>query len=136
LQSDHYRADVILATDLPSIWFPKSGRERAEKILGRSRAVASVSGDLRPDAHERADEQTLLVFIVEMPSAEETAELQHLMEADATGEPATVSVNSGVLFALAVGRSFVVDVASYETRTSIRRFEPALSAALQKAARR
>lgn len=130
---DRYQADVTLATELPSVWFPKAARQGAEGILARSVAAASVNGSLHPDAHERADAQSLLIFIVETRSEQDAASLHALAARNAADEFATIALHREQLFALIVARSFEVGVPSFETRESIKRFEGPLRAALEAA---
>ncbi len=130
---ERYQADVTLATELPAVWFPKAARQGAESILARSVAAASVNGSLHPDAHERADAQSLLIFIVETRSEQDAASLHALAASNAADEVATISLHRDRLFALIVARSFEVGVPSFETRESIKRFEGPLRAALEAA---
>jgi hypothetical protein len=131
---DRYEGDVMLATELPSVWFAKEAREKAERILTHSVATASVHGSLHPTGHERAEVQSLFVFIVETRSEEDAAALQVLTESNPPAEP-TIAVHHRRLFTLAVGRSFEVGVASYETSERMKRFEEPFRAALQAANR-
>ena len=130
---DRYQGDVTLATELPSVWFPKAVRQEAESILERSVAAASVDGLLHPHAHERADAQSLLIFIVETRSEQDAATLDALAASSPPDEPATITIHKDRLFALIVARSFVVGVPSYETRESIKRLEGPLRTALEEA---
>lgn len=130
---DRYQGDVTLATQLPSVWFPKAVRQEAESILARSVAAASVNGALHPHAHERADAQSLLIFIVETRSEQDAASLDALAASSPPDEPATITLHKDLLFALLVARSFEVGVPSYETRESIKRFEGPLRTALEEA---
>jgi hypothetical protein len=130
---DRYQGDVTLATELPSVWFPKAARQGAESILARTVAAASVDGSLHPDAHERADAQSLLIFIVEARTEQDAASLHTLAASGPPDEPATITLHKDRLFALIVARSFEVGVPSYETRESIKRFEGPLRTALERA---
>lgn len=134
MRRDRYEGDVTLASALPSVWFPEPAREKAESILATSLGAGSVRGSLRPGEHERADAQSLLVFIVETRSEEDAAALQILAESSPAHEAATIAAHDGPLFALAVGRSFEVGVPSCETGESIKRFQGPLLAALRDAA--
>ena len=131
LKRDRYEADLMLATELPSVWFPKAARESAERILAQTVATASVQGTLRSTEHEKADAQMLLIFIVEARTDEQAASLHALAASATPAEPATVAVQKGRLFALAVATSTVVGVTPYETKESIQRFQDPLLAALQ-----
>lgn len=130
---DRYQGDVTLATELPAVWFPEAVREDAERILARSVAAASVYGSLHPHAHERANAQLLLIFIVEARSEQDATNLHALAASGPFDEPATLTLHKDRLFSLIVARSFEVGVPSYETSESIKRFEGPVRAALEKA---
>ena len=134
LKHDRYEADVTLATELPSIWFPKAVREQAERILADGVAAASLHGTLRSSEHRRADAQMFLVFVVEMSTDGDAATLETLAGSSGIANAVVLPVHDGQFFALAIARSTEVGVSSYETNESIRRFEGPLRAALQAAA--
>ena len=130
LRRHQYEADIEIASALPPVWFPAANRPAATEALAHVPATLSLYGALHPDAHERADAQTIMVWVVETRSPQEAASLATLATGGATGI-ATLVVQEGALFCLAVGRSIETGVADYESAASMQRFTEAFRAALR-----
>ncbi len=130
---DYQADDPTLAVELPEIWLSEARDPALGAILGSARGSALVHGRLRPATSEHHESQQLSIWVVEAPDASSAAQL-HAMAAHARPETATLGVSVAALFALAIGRSFVMGVPSFETTTRLARFEPGLRDALWAAA--
>jgi hypothetical protein len=136
VEADRYHAgSVQIATELPPVWFETAGSAALDAALRQVRAGATVSGTLRPGFNESYREQWLAIFLVELPDTKLTDSLRQLSENTRPSTYSVLGLAKDRLFCLVVGRSVRQGVPSYETPTSIRRFEAGLEAALSRRVR-
>jgi hypothetical protein len=120
LSRGRYTADPEIATDLPGLWFG-SGQRQAEAVLKRARAGVAVRGSLRKGIVDEPSWQMLMVWIVEMPTAEDAAALLGCVRSERRrDERFTVGLASGCLFALFIAGSSAVGAASFENPKTLR----------------
>ena len=128
VEEDRYTVSSITAgVDLPTVWLPGAPFDTPLRADGL-RGVANVNARLKPDVREDARAQQFTVFIAE---AATPGDAMHLHSwALVAGTHAAVSVVNGTLLCLAIARSFVADVESYETTEAMARFQMPFAEAL------
>ena len=130
LTADRYQAaSVQVATDIPEVWFTvqtTAQQARLRKAIRRIRGAATINGELRPEHHPRSDAQQLTIFLAECSNDNDSS----FLESTGTGNSqrhASAAASHGCLFSLAVARSFIVGVESYETQQMMDRFRQPLA---------
>jgi hypothetical protein len=133
LQADQYRPGGIqIATDLPPIWLRGVGETAVEDALRGVLGGASVSGFLRPEFHPTYESQWILVFVVELPNADQAQVLHDMSRRISPPNHSVLGCAQGPLFCLVIGHSILKGVASYETPASLARFEPGIAEVLRR----
>ncbi|PWU04579.1 MAG: hypothetical protein C5B51_16460 [Terriglobia bacterium] len=126
LAADRYRADSVrVATEIAEAWFaPETPdqQERLRNVLQCVKGAATISGKLRPEHHPRNDVQQFTIFLAECSNENDSAFLESLGTGNSPRH-AVIGANEGPSFALAVARSFMAGVESYETQEMIERFK-------------
>jgi hypothetical protein len=130
VSADSYQADdPTLATELPEVWLSGAADPALGYILGSARGTVTINSRLRPEATEDHASQQLTIWLVE---ASDTNSAERLVAMSQHERPGTVMIGTseGAVFALAIARSFVHEVATYETPTSLARFKVSLQEAI------
>jgi hypothetical protein len=126
IATDKYQPDTLsVASDLPGIWLESQDNRALAKALKAIQAGARVDARLRPAEHPSYDSQMFVVFIVEANDDSAAQVLLDLSKKKSAGY-CILGVKEGRLFCLAVARSFVVGVESFETTESLSRFAKGL----------
>jgi hypothetical protein len=116
---DRYVVEIKIATELPPIWFDKTRRKHAEETLEGSLGMAAIRGTLRRAFGEHPS-QMLMVWIAEMPSADDSVQLLADVGNGVAHEGRyAVGVSAGCLFALVVAGSFQQGVEPYESLSAL-----------------
>lgn len=115
-----YLVEIEVATELPSVWFAKSRRERAAELLEGARGIVAIEGFLRTGA-QVASGQMFVTWIAELPFPAECAQLVADVGDGETGDGRfVVAVSAGPLLAVLVAGSCQVGVEPLESLASLR----------------
>ena len=134
LKQDKYQpGSITLADTLAPIWLSSVDDSALKRALASVRAVATIGGDLRPQESPDYQHQSMTIFVVELNDETEAGLLLQLARAKQTrvNQFALVAAKEGRMFCLAVARSFVAGVASFETQASVQRFSSGIAEILK-----
>lgn len=138
--TDKYEPNSVeIATELPEVWLitkhvwlRPNHNKKLKTALRNIRGGASISFSLRPAEHPNYQEQMFVIFLVEATNSSVSDTLFQLSRKTKPTDYSIVGVASGPLFCLAVARSFVAGVESFETMKSLNRFSDGLSSILKR----
>lgn len=120
LDKGRYVAEPEIASEIPSIWFPKFVRSSSEVSLGRALGTVKINGHLRKDATEKAVEQMFVLWIAELPTEEDAKELASWIGNGVDHDQRfAVAFVVGRLFGLAVAGSSHIGTKSFESIESL-----------------
>jgi hypothetical protein len=121
LDAGRYVAEPEIASEIPSIWFPKSVRSSAEVSLARALATVKISGELRKNVTEKAAEQMFALWIAEFPRDDNAKELASWIGNGVDHDQRfAVAFVVRRLFGLAVAGSSHIGTSSFESIESLR----------------
>ncbi len=130
LAADRYQAaSVQVATNIPEVWFTLETTDQQAsltKAIQSVRGAATINGKLRPEHHPRSDAQQFTIFLAECSDDNDSSFLESIGTGNSQRH-ASVAANHGCLFSLAVARSFIGGVESYETQQLMDRFRQPLA---------
>jgi len=130
LAADRYQAaSVQVATDIPEVWFTlQTSDEQASltKAIQSIRGAATINGKLRPQHHPRSDAQQFTIFLADCSDDNDSSFLESIGTGNSQRHT-SVAASHGCLFSLAVARSFIGGVVSYETQQMMDRFRQPLA---------
>jgi len=134
---DKYQLSHLgVATKLPRVWLETGGdNSRLDAALGRVRAGASVSADLKADVRASHTSQMFVVFLLEMSDESDARTLLELSRAPARRDYASLALAEGRLFCLVAARSFEYGVKPFESSESLGRFSNGLTEILRRHAK-
>ncbi len=123
LATDKYLpSSVEVATVLPAVWLQIADRAALDQAMKSIRAVAQVTGSLRPEESPNYSFQHFIVFLAELATE---AAAQNLLEIARQKNPSgycMIPLAEGRLFLLIVARSFAQGIEAFETQQTMRRF--------------
>ncbi len=123
LATDKYLpSSVEVATVLPPVWLQNADRAALDQAMKSIRAVAQVTGSLRPEESPNHNFQHFIVFLAELATE---AAAQHLLEIARQKNPSgycMIPLAEGRLFLLIIARSFAQGIEPFETQQTMRRF--------------
>lgn len=127
LKADKYRVSLEVASGLPGVWIGSGPRSatRAERqpLVDSARAGLAVHGYLRPGTTERPEDQMFVVFMSEMRTSEDAAQIAAwATEARRAASHVGFEFSVGVVAAVVVARSTVMGVDRFESEPAIERF--------------
>ncbi|HEX9854788.1 MAG TPA: hypothetical protein VGC47_05700 [Acidimicrobiia bacterium] len=127
LEADKYRASLEVASGLPGVWIGSGPRSTAradrQPLADSARAGLAVHGYLRPGTTERPEDQMFVVFMSEMRSSEDAAQIAAwATEARRPASHVGFGFSVGVVAAVVVARSTVMGVEHSESELAIERF--------------
>jgi hypothetical protein len=123
IATDKYQPrSVTIATGLPEVWLKSVDDDALDRALKTVRGAASISADLRPEAHPEHASQMFTVFLVEVADESAAQTLIDISKKKKTSNYCMLGLAKGRLFCLVIARSFVAGVKSFETPESLTRF--------------
>jgi hypothetical protein len=123
IATDKYQpSSVTIATELPEVWLKSIDDAALDKALKTVRGVASISADLRPDAHPEHASQMFTVFLVEVADESVAQTLMDISKKKKPSDYCMLGLTKGRLFCLVIARAFVAGEESFETPESLTRF--------------
>jgi hypothetical protein len=134
IATDKYQPDsVSVASELPRIWLESQDNNALDRALKTIQAGANVFARLRPGEDPNHDSQMFVVFLVEVNDESASQVLLDLSKRRSAGY-SMFGVKEGRLFCLAVARSFVAGVSSFETTETLSRFSKGIGDILRRSA--
>jgi hypothetical protein len=131
--TDKYQpSPVELASELPHIWLEAVDHGALDRAMKSIRAVASVSGSLRPDESPGHGYQQFSVFPAELASESDSRRLLEIARRKKPSGYCMIALAEGRLFCLIVARSFFEGIAPFETQQSLTRFEMPMTEILRR----
>jgi hypothetical protein len=127
LEADKYRVSLEVGGGLPGVWIGSGPRSaaRAERqpLVDSARAGLAVQGYLRPGTTERPEDQMFVVFMSEMRTSEDAAQIAAwATEASRQASHVGFGFSVGVVAAVVVARSTVMGIEHFESEAAIERF--------------
>jgi hypothetical protein len=128
IASDKYQPQSIdVATDLPAVWLKSPENPAVETLIGTARGGASIHAWLRPNEHPQAAQQTLMVFLIEVPDKRTAQALLEMSKRKKPAEHGMIGVAENNLFCLVIGESTTRGVDSFETTEKLNRFSKGIA---------
>jgi hypothetical protein len=129
VDGDSYQVTGLrVGSNLPMVWVRGADPVAIKAATESMRGCAIVNASLRPGVHPKARDQHFLAFIGEAASSKDAALIASSAKSQSGVEEFGVSHEK--VWCVAVGRSVVKGVASYERAGSLERFKPAIAALL------
>jgi hypothetical protein len=134
LEADLYRVSSLTAgADVPDVWFRAGDPRTVEDALASVTGCISIDAELRPDVHPTAPDQQFTVFLAETTAPEYAEAIAAASGGAAAPTHEALALAAGVLCCVAIARSFVEGVASFEQPAALERFRPRFAAVLANA---
>jgi hypothetical protein len=131
VEGDAYRVTGLgIGSNLPAVWVRGADPAAIKAATESMRGCVILNASLRPGTHAKARDQHFLAFIGEATSSNDAALIAAAAKSQSGVEEFGVSHDN--LWCVAVGRSVVKGVASYEHAGSLERFKPAIAALLER----
>lgn len=132
IAADQYDVeDAQVAVSLPTYWLSTGDNSVRDRVFRLVRGDGLVHGRLRRSVCIDAASQAFIVYLLETDNDDDARTLATIAKRKNAAGQGVAGLAEGRLFALVVGRSFVVGHDPYESAESLRRFLPDLQKILQ-----
>jgi hypothetical protein len=136
LEADSYQVTgIALGGELPADWLGGGDQQDVARARATLAGCVALNAELRPAAHPTAASQLFVVFLAEAASAEDAATLVQAASSEASPPRDVLALQHEQLCCIAIARSFVESVASFERPGALGRFRPALASLLSRGTR-
>lgn len=127
IENDQYvRPRICIGSSLSTHWLLADGNELIKKILKGSSGTLSVRSNPKPNICERANEQMILMYIVE---CQNESDAQTLYETSIKQDPKSfgrIALLHENLFCILIARATTVDLEDLENSVTLMRFQKPL----------
>jgi hypothetical protein len=124
LEADRYRVTGLTASEgVPDVWLSGDAADDTRQLGG-----LAIQAELLPDAHPRADDQDMTVYLVQAASEEDAGRIAYAAVSRDWFQ--TLGLSHGRIACVTVARSFVEGTPAYEGAGALERFREPFTRAL------
>jgi hypothetical protein len=137
LRGDVYEVtNIVAGSDLPAVWLPSGDPAATETATSSLLGCVSLNGALRPEAHRKAEDQQLTVFLAEAADQNDAGVIAAASSVQPGSSHEALGLADDRLCSVTVARSFVDGSPSFERSGSLERFRPSFARLLAQAGQR